>query len=211
MTMKNTETSQPQAWRKVGDCEALRMVVPNDPSSPTAGQETQPAKAEQDAPPAVGCSAWLDHTVEVKLDNDVVWQRRHENGNPGGITARNKPMLEKVVAVLGEAIMQAQCELSLLLDDGNRILDGRLVTLSNVQRDVPVAGVRRSDDDGEAPIKSTAIGEAPAALEVLKLAVGSEHDIALGVAVNSNGVTVVQILSGVNKLHSGVVVVWSNE
>jgi hypothetical protein len=158
----------------------------------------------------VRCSAWLDHTVEVKLDNDVVWQRRHENGNPGGITARNKPLLEKVVAVLCEAIMQAQGELS-LLDDGNRILDGRFVTLPDIQRDVPIAGMRHGENDGKAPVKPAAIGAAVAPLETRKLTVRSEHDVALGVAVNANGVSVVKILSCVDELHNGVVVVWSND
>ena len=161
--------------------------------------------------PAVRCSALLDHTVEVKLDNDVVWQRRHEKGNPGGITARNKPVLEKVVAVLCEAIMQAQGELSLLLDDGNRILDGCFVTLPDIQRDVPITGMRRDEDGGKAPVKPTAIGATLASLEPRKLSVRSEHDVALGVALNANGVSVVKILSCVDELHSGVVVLWSND
>jgi hypothetical protein len=174
---------------------------------PTTKGKSMKSKTESGA--AVRCSAWLDHTVEVKLGNDVVWQRRRFYDGVGGISARNKPMLEKVVAVLCEAIMQAQGELS-LLDDGNRILDGRFVTIPDIQRDVPIAGMRRGENDGKTSVEPAAIGAAVASLETRKLTVRSEHDVALGVAVNANGVSVVKILSCMDELHNGVVVVWPN-
>jgi len=158
----------------------------------------------------VGSGDLLDHTVKVEIGNELVWQRRHESGNPGGITARNKSLLENVVPILGEAIMQAQMELR-LLDDDNRILDGGFITLPDIKRDVPVTRMWRNQDDGKLPIKSSAIGKAIAALETLKLTVGSEHDVALGVTGDANNVPVVQILSCVDELHNVVVLVWSNE
>jgi len=76
--------------------------------------------------------------VNIEVNGKKVWQRFHENGNPGGITARSKPLLKNVVALLSEALAQAQGELSLFADDCNRIVDGGLVTLPNIKRDVPI-------------------------------------------------------------------------
>jgi hypothetical protein len=163
------------------------------------------------APTPVGSGDLLDHTVTVAIGNKTVWQRRRENGNPGGITARNKSLLESVVPILGDAIMQAQGELSLLLDDNNRVADGRFITLADIKRDIPVTGTRRNQNGGELPIKSSAIGAALSALESVKLGVAGKHDVALGVTGDANNVPVVQILSCVDELHNVVVLVWSNE
>ena len=166
---------------------------------------------ERKGTPAVGCSALLGHAVEVKIGDKIVWQRRHENGSSGGITARSKPLLESVVPILCDAIMQAQGELSLLLDDGNRISDGRFITLSDIKRDIPVTRMGWDKKRGKTPVKTSAIGATLAALETLKLGVGSQHDIALGVTGDTNGVPVIQILSCVDELHNVVCVVWSND
>jgi hypothetical protein len=165
---------------------------------------------KQKAPTPVGSGDWLDHTVTVAIGDKLVWQRRHENGNPGGITARNKSLLENVVPILGDAIMQAQMELR-LLDDDNRVADGCFVTLADIKRDVPVTRTRRNQNSGELPIKSSAIGAALAALEAVELGVAGKHDVALGVTGDANNVPVVQILSCVDELHNVVVLVWSNE
>lgn len=68
----------------------------------------------------------------------------------------------------------------------------------------------RSENYREAPIEPAAIGASLTSLETVKLSVSSEHDVALSVAVNANGVSVIKILSCVDELHSGVLVVWSN-
>lgn len=154
-------------------------------------------------------SAVLRHTVNIEINSRQVWQRRRENGNPAGITARSKPLLENVVAILCDALMQAQMELR-LLDDNNRILDGGFITLPDIKRDVPVTGVRLNQNSGELPVKSAAISAALAALESVKLGVAGEHDVALGVAGDANNVPVVQILSCVDELHNVMCVVWPN-
>jgi hypothetical protein len=175
----------------------------------TSNHKTKTADKQQEQEP-LRSSDLLDHTVTVAIGDKLVWQRRHENGNPGGITARNKSLLESVVPILGDAIMQAQGELSLLLDDNNRVADGRFITLADIKRDVPVTRTRRNQNSGELPIKSSAIGAALAALEAVKLGVAGKHDVALGVTGNANNVPVVQILSCVDELHNVVVLVWSN-
>lgn len=47
------------------------------------------------------------------------------------VGARNKPMIETVIEVFCVAFMQALGEFS-LLDDGNRILDGRFIPLPDI-------------------------------------------------------------------------------
>ncbi len=166
-------------------------------------------KTEGVAP--VGSSAVLGHTVKIEINDREIWQRRRENGSPSGVTARSRPLLEKVVAILCDALMQAQGELSLLLDDDNRILDGRFITLPDIQRDIPVTGMRRDKNGGETPIKTSAISAALAALKTVKLGIAGEHDVALGVTGDTNRVAVVQILSCVDELHNVVCVVWPND
>jgi hypothetical protein len=80
--------------------------------------QTDNHKTEGVAP--VGSSAVLDHTVNIEVSGKLVWQRRNENGQPGGITARSKPLLENVVAILNEALAQAKGELY-CLDDSHRM------------------------------------------------------------------------------------------
>lgn len=64
----------------------------------------------------------------------------------------------------------------------------------------------------ETPVKAAMISAAITSLETRELGVCREHDVALGVTVNSNDIAVVEVFSCVDELHNGVVwcVVWSN-
>jgi hypothetical protein len=106
-----------------------------------------------------------------------------------------------------QSLIQAHIELSLLLDDDNRISDARLISLSHVECDVPVTGMWRRENNGESTVKTAAISKTPKALEIAKLAIGGQHDVALCVAVNLYGVSVVKILSGMDELHNVMVLV----
>lgn len=81
--------------------------------------------------------------------------------------------------------------LSILPDNDNRILDGRFITFTDIKRDIPVARMRGSDDDREAPVKPAPVGERSTAFEAFELAIRGDHDVALSVGINPNGVSVI--------------------
>jgi hypothetical protein len=142
--------------------------------------------------------------ISVNVGGKLLWQRFHENGQSGGVTIRNRAKLETVVTLLCEALSQAQGELSLRLDHRDRIPDGRRITISKVQGDVPISGMGRGEQHGELPEKSPTAGAVVSTLETVELTVCCEHDVALGVALDADDVPGVKILSGVDELHDHV-------
>jgi len=52
--------------------------------------------------------------VAVNVDGELNWARFHEQGCPGTTTRRDPGMLRQVVALLCEALEQAQGELDLM-------------------------------------------------------------------------------------------------
>lgn len=52
-----------------------------------------------------------DTNVSVEVSGNTIWQRQHDpQGNPGGVTIREKAALEQVVTLLEEALVQAKSE-----------------------------------------------------------------------------------------------------
>jgi hypothetical protein len=133
-----------------------------------------------------------------------------ECGQHGGLTAKSIPMLSNVVAALSEALAQAMAELSPLLHNGDAMTDIRFVPLTNIEGDVPVSNMGRSENYRKLSVESSAIGEAFPAFEIGELGVSGKHHITLSVAINSNGVSGVKVFPRVDKLHGGILVFLSN-
>ncbi len=49
--------------------------------------------------------------VSVTVGGELMWSRRHEDGIPGGVTTQDRDILERVAALLGEALDQVQAVL----------------------------------------------------------------------------------------------------
>ena len=51
-----------------------------------------------------------DAKIFVSIGGSPIWERWHKDGQSGGLSQRNLPMLEQVTAALSEALEQAQFE-----------------------------------------------------------------------------------------------------
>lgn len=56
----------------------------------------------------------METIVLVAIDRKTIWERVQRDGNPGGKSIRDKAVLTQVVALLTEALAQAEGELSCL-------------------------------------------------------------------------------------------------
>jgi hypothetical protein len=72
---------------------------------------------------------------------------------------------------------------------------------AKIDRDVPVTGMGRCDDGREALIVTAVVIKSSAAAIRTKVHVIGEHDVALSVAIDGDGLTIFEVLAGVNESH----------
>lgn len=108
-----------------------------------------------------------------------------------------------MIAALNESIEQATANLS--PNHADVVSDIGAVSLTHIQRDVPVARVRDGDPNGKPLVGAAVVGESLPRLEAPKVGVVGQHHVALGVGLNNDNVAAVHVLSGVDEFHGGVI------
>lgn len=111
--------------------------------------------------------------VTVEKNGQVIWER--VESPPSGTMRRDDVELLEIISALQESIMQARANLSTFRADA--VTDIGLVSLANVEGDVPVSRIGGSDPDGKTLVEPAIVPKRSPGLVALEVGVVGQQDI----------------------------------